>query len=94
MCSSATLNNSNYLTMTHRSLSQKVHTPPEDSLMDLNLYEDVCTETLEELHDYFEEILENTTRLDSNPDVLYSVSSPINVPYSFPDPLYHFRTAY
>lgn len=41
--------------------------------MDLKLYEAVCTETLEELSDYFEEILENTSCLDSVPDVLYSV---------------------
>lgn len=59
--------------ITQRKYSQKVHTPPENTLMDLNLYEFVCSETLEELGDYFEEILENTNCLDSVPDVMYSV---------------------
>lgn len=54
--------------------SQKVHTPPEETLLDLKLYEGVCSETLEELNDYFEEILENTSCLDSVPDITYSVS--------------------
>lgn len=57
-----------------RNFSQKVELPPEDSSMDLKLYDNVCTETLEELNDYFEEVLENTSCLDSVPDVLYSVT--------------------
>lgn len=56
-----------------RDFSQKLHTPPEDTLMDANLYEFVCSDALEQLGDYFEEILENTNCLDSVPDVLYSV---------------------
>lgn len=63
-------NNNNAL----RNFSQKVELPPEDSSMDLKLYDNVCTETLEELNDYFEEVLENTSCLDSVPDVLYSVT--------------------
>lgn len=60
-----------------RDFSQKVHTPPEDTLMDANLYEFVCSDALEQLADYFEEVLENTNVLDSVPDVLYSVGSVI-----------------
>ena len=56
-----------------RNYSQKIHTPPEDTLLSLKLYDDVCTETLEQLTDYFEEVLETTNCLDSAPDVMYSV---------------------
>lgn len=65
-------------TRSTRNYSQKVHTPPEESLLDLKLYDNVCTDTLEELNDYFEEILENTNCLDSVPDILYSVGFDAN----------------
>lgn len=43
------------------------------NLMDLLAFENVCSETLESLCEYFEEVVESDPKL-SNPDITFSVS--------------------
>lgn len=43
------------------------------NLMDLMTFESVCSDTLESLCEYFEEIVENEPKL-TNPDIVFSVS--------------------
>lgn len=43
------------------------------ALLDLNVFEQICSDTLEELCEYFEEIVEKTGKIDTDPDVTYSV---------------------
>lgn len=49
------------------------NTAPDECPLDSVTYERVCSETLEGLTDYFDEILDKDTTLKST-DVLYSVS--------------------
>lgn len=73
---------SNYFsTINCQRCSNKPSVEPVDSNLDAITYEKVCTETLDSLNDYFEQLLENITDEDEeylkqfkNSDISYSVS--------------------
>lgn len=57
-----------------RFIQSQPPSEPEESLLDINIFERVCSNTIEDLADHFEAITEETSILSSAPDVTYSVN--------------------
>lgn len=56
----------------HSFSSSHIHSADDAYIIDAVTYDKVCTETLEALYDYFEELLERIPHLKS-PDITYGV---------------------
>ena len=75
---------------THRWMSTKVEAPSAESLSQ-NTYEQVCSETLEALFEYFDNLIESTPSLKSA-DITYGVGPELNRLLQSNWYQFHFRT--